>query len=244
MTDPDHRHVLVIGGQRCGTTWLASVLSTHPDIRSTTSTRPEPKFFLDQDDHARYDELFPASGGGWYLDKSTTYLERSTAAQRAHACVPDAVAIAVLRDPIERVHSNWRFSVAHGVESLSFEDSLTDEAQQREAPGLSTSPFASLRRSRYTELLEPWAAEFGTSLLVLQYERMLGPRGEEYLAERLSQVGMTIPVGWPVRSPKMNEAPAAEPPGTEVRARLREYYRADCERLADDFGIDLALWDA
>ena len=47
----------MIGGQRCGTTYLHTMLDAHPDITMARPARPEPKVFLDaeKDD---YEALF------------------------------------------------------------------------------------------------------------------------------------------------------------------------------------------
>jgi hypothetical protein len=233
--------LLLIGGQRCGTTWLQDVLASHPRVGLPRVVRPEPKFFLDDDDHERYDALFTAGTRDWLLDKSTTYLERADAASRARAAVPDAAVIAVVRDPVERAYSNWRFSVANGVEDLPFGGSLETNAQQRASEGLSTSPYESLRRGCYAELLEPWSRAFGSNLTVLQYERMVGPRGREYLAEHAARIGLEPPDDWPAVLPPVNAAPNERRMANGERVMLEAFYRSRNERLVE-YGIDLGLW--
>jgi hypothetical protein len=237
----EHRHLLVIGGQRCGTTWLHEVLASHPEVRPPVSLRPEPKFFLDDDDHDRYDALFPSAGGRFLLDKSTTYLERGDAARRALACVPESSVIAVVRDPVARAYSNWRFSVVNGLENLSFAESLADRAQLREWNGLSTSPYQSLRRGRYAELLRPWSEAFGSQLVVLQYERMTAADGGGYVAERLAGLGIESPEGWPLVPPPANAAPHDRAIAVEEHTALRTYY-AEVNAPLTAYGVDLGLW--
>lgn len=242
MTNRSHRHIVLIGGQRCGTTWLGDLLLAQAGVRRTMVLRPEPKFFLTDDDHRRYDALFADTGGTWWLDKSTTYLERGDAAARAKSCVPDALVLAVLRDPVERAHSNWRFSVVNGIEDRTFDDSLTSSAQQRQLPTLSTSPFESLRRGRYAELLAPWVEAFGENVVVLQYERMVARAGTGYVADRLGAVGLDVidPGG----TGPVNEAPLDDAMSERARAWLADYYRESNRALvgvAPD--IDLDLWE-
>lgn len=241
MTISAHRHLLIIGGQRCGTTWLQTVLSTHPEIRSAIVTRPEPKFLLSACNHQQYDKLFPKEGGSFYLDKSTTYLERADAAERAQRCVPNALVVAVVRNPADRAHSNWRFSTMHGLEDLSFVDSLDASAQNRPWSGLSTSPFQSLRRGNYAELLAPWHLRFGDQLLVLQYERMVAGGGGTYLRAALSSRGLPCAIEWPTLPPPANKAPGEpliEPPAQRF---LEDYYRPRFSGL-EKFGVDPSLW--
>ena len=47
MTSCAHRHLLVVGAQRCGTTYLATALDAHPDVAMARPSRPEPKVFND-----------------------------------------------------------------------------------------------------------------------------------------------------------------------------------------------------
>lgn len=243
FTDPvdDHRHILLVGGQRCGTTWLRDLLASQSGIRSPLVVRPEPKFFLQDDAHQRYDALFPPDGGRWLLDKSTTYLEEPDAAARAAACVPDSVVVAVVRDPIERAFSNWRFSVANEMEYLPFGECLTEDAEARPWQGLSTSPFHYLRRGRYRELLEPWLHAFDSNVVVLQYERMVRCDGLSYLKTQLDRIGFVRQSEGPDVAGRTNASAVAATMTASERNILREYY-AEPNREMVDLGIDLRLW--
>ena len=76
----EHRHAVIIGGQRCGSTLLAHLLADHPDIRLAQPERPEPKFFLRSGDHDEYHRLHFPIEAPLLLEKSTTYLERPESA--------------------------------------------------------------------------------------------------------------------------------------------------------------------
>ena len=227
---PRHGHILLIGGQRCGTTWLQNLLAGHRDIRLPRVARPEPKFFLDDVDHGRYDELFPQVGGSWLLDKSTTYLERGDAAGRAAQCVPDAWVMVILRDPVARAYSNWSFSTANGLEDLSAEAALTEEAEQRRWTGLSTSPYHYLRRSRYAALLEPWHQAFGERLIVIQHERAIADSGPSYVEQQTRPdrpragcgLGDTPRTGECVHGASTDRSGAADPPRRLLSGRFEQ----------------------
>ena len=51
----DHaaRHVLLVGAQRCGTTYLGAALDAHPQITLARPSRPEPKVWCDAELAAR-----------------------------------------------------------------------------------------------------------------------------------------------------------------------------------------------
>ena len=75
----------------------------------------------------------------------------------------EAHVVVVLRDPVERAVSNWRFSTENGLETRPLEDGAAREPG-RPAPWdpavTSVSPFAYLERGRYVDYLEPWVGAF------------------------------------------------------------------------------------
>ena len=86
-----NRHFLVIGAQRCGTTYLHELLADHPDIAMARPPRPEPKVFLTDEVVDRglewYDRTwFPHAGTAGLLgEKSTSYLDSPEAIHRVTA---------------------------------------------------------------------------------------------------------------------------------------------------------------
>nr|MBA2530380.1 sulfotransferase [Euzebyales bacterium] len=168
-------HLLVIGAQRCGTSYLHRVLDEHPQVEMARPARPEPKFFSDPERYARgltwYVRTFFGPGDGVRLrgDKSTSYLESPAAAQRAAAVLGDAHVVAMLRDPLARAVSNWRFSTANKLEDRPLEQALADNLEAPrawDAAATSVSPYAYLERGHYIDYLRPWA-RFGERLHVL-----------------------------------------------------------------------------
>jgi hypothetical protein len=238
---PVHRHLVLIGGQRCGTTWLHRLLSQHEDITPSTTTTPEPKFFLTSESHEEYDKLFPAASY-WLLDKSTTYLERPDAAARAFNCVPDALIVAVLRDPVQRALSNWRFSTQHRFEDLPASQALTEAAEQRAWDNLSTSPYHYLQRGNYFEMLRPWIDYFGDQVVVLQYEQMVQTAGM-HVAQSLLRHGIRTTDDWPVAGPAINASVRIEGSESDTEQHLTRYFDKLNQPLAQ-LGIDLSLWSS
>ncbi len=103
----------VIGGApRCGTTWLYRVLDRHPAIWLAKPVRPEPKFFLVDDE---YDKGLDYYRSRWFSavpdekiagEKSTNYLESTSAAERIAANLPEVRLVFLLREPSSRAFSN------------------------------------------------------------------------------------------------------------------------------------------
>ena len=186
MIHPRPRHLLVIGAQRSGSTYLSEALDAHPQITMARPALPEPKVFCDADKAARgldwyHHTLFGHAGQEPLLgDKSTSYLEDPKAPARAADMLGEAHVVAVLRDPVQRAVSNWRFSTKHGLETRPLEQALLAdlEAEQPwDRTATSVSPFAYVRRGRYLDYLEPWVATFPDTTHVLFLEELLDRPG-------------------------------------------------------------------
>jgi hypothetical protein len=149
--------------------------------------------------------------------------------------------VVLLRDPVRRAVSHWRFSTANGFETRDLEDALLadlDHDQQWDPQRSSVSPFAYLRRGRYAEQLEAWTATFPSTTHVLLTEELLGDPA--VLPGLVADLGLDpgrtpVPDGEPV-----NAAPGDAPVLDEgVAAVLEGYYQESNARLADQLGRPL-----
>lgn len=227
------RHLLVIGAQRCGTTYLAALLDAHPEITMARPSRPEPKVFLSDQrtrlglEHYRRTYFAHATGEKLLGDKSTSYLEDAGAPRRAATVLVAPEIVVVLRDPVKRAVSNWRFSTDNGLESRPLEDALRSDlgADQRawDATSTSVSPYAYVRRGRYADCLDPWFATFPGHVHVCFLEDLVAEPAS--LAELYGRLGVD-PAFRPARTGRpVNESrePARVVPAQLV-AELRGYY--------------------
>lgn len=241
-------NLVVIGAQRGGTSLLWTLLGTHPQVRAAP-LRPEPKFFLRTDivaaDASTYHaEVFgaPARPGVLYLEKSTTYLERSDVPARLVACLPDARIVAVLRDPVDRALSNYWFSRQHGVEPLDLTEAFAPDAEARPWPRdrMSASPYHYRRRGHYADLLDPWARVFGDRLHLLRHEDVTHPGPA--LDDVAHDLGLD-PVTWPTEPEPVNASRREDDPSLPPvrRSLARDFARPNAE-LAERFGVDVADW--
>jgi hypothetical protein len=125
---------LIAGVPKAGTTALHAALVRHPQLY--LSRVKEPKFFLSDgpppttggpgdvqtyQEHvwrrADYEALFaPAPAGAVRGEATPFYLYDLDAHDRIHALVPDAKLILLLRDPVDRAHSNWTHLWNAGLE--------------------------------------------------------------------------------------------------------------------------------
>jgi len=246
--------VFVVGAQRCGTTWLYRVLDAHPEIEMARPVRPEPKFFLDDERYVlgleHYDRTFFGAKPGATVrgEKSTSYLESEVAARRIAQAYPEARILVLVRDPVARAVSHWRFSVESGVETLSLEDALAREDERRDDfdhARFSVSPFAYLRRGRYVDDIALWERRFPRDhLRVLVSEQFLG--ADEAVGDLYAWLGVAPDfrpggIDRPVNASRpVTDGTDALPPRTA--ARLKDVFAEPSRRLAEEFGLDLTHW--
>lgn len=157
---------LGIGAPKCGTTWLAECLREHPDVYV-----PEVKevtYFSSQKKLAR--------GDAWYLSHfdgargakavgefSVTYLSGGAGvAERIASLAPDVRLLAVLRDPVERAFSHYRWLIQLGklASDVPFGTALL------QSPDI-------VEDSLYFKGLEPFLARFPLERLhLVSYDRL------------------------------------------------------------------------
>jgi sulfotransferase family protein len=143
MTMPNF---LIIGAAKSGTSALYAYLRQHPQV--LCSDKKEPGFFAFEGHETtfrgpgdrkynrncvtelgRYRELFKkAVNKDAVGEASTVYLYNAEAPGRILRHVPDVKLLAVLRNPVDRAYSGYRFLVRDRLERLpSFEDALEAE---------------------------------------------------------------------------------------------------------------------
>jgi hypothetical protein len=189
MSLPDF---LIVGAPKAGTTALHVALAAHPQV--FMSTPKEPKYFL-TDDGVRpvarggpgdaqtirrqvwrrqdYEALFRLAPEGTRRGESTVlYLHDRRAHKRIAATLPGARLVAVLRDPIDRAHSNWTHLRSAGLEpEADFGRACALEAQ-RAYDGW--APFwRYLSLGRYGEQLEHLFSVFPREQVLVLFYRDL-----------------------------------------------------------------------
>ena len=152
-------NLIVIGGLKCGTTSLHHYLSLHPEI---SMSRPkELNFFVA--------ELNWDLGGDWYashFDRGAPVRGESSphytnlprfagVAERMRELLEDARIVYMVRDPIDRMLSQYVHNVGGGYESRALDEALGDPEGSYVA------------RSRYAIQVEPYLREFGSDKVTI-----------------------------------------------------------------------------
>ena len=132
-------NLFIVGAAKAGTTSLAYYLSQHADVFMSkmkephyfSAVRPEGKFAHAVpvvSDEASYLRLFQGADGVHYRgEASTSYLWSEAAAARIAERSPDARIIAVLREPIERLHSHYLNELREGIETRPIERAVRED---------------------------------------------------------------------------------------------------------------------
>jgi hypothetical protein len=182
---------LVIGAPKAGTTALHAALARHP--RLFMSAVKEPKFFLSGGpppakggpgdaltyrEHIwrrpEYEALFDAAPPGALRGESTPlYLYDRAAMRRISQTLPGARLIVIVRDPVERAHSNWTHLWSAGLEPVGdFVRACAEEERRIAAGWASFWHYTGL--GRYGEQLEYVFRLFPREqVLVLRYRRLV-----------------------------------------------------------------------
>jgi hypothetical protein len=161
-----HRKVLpnflVIGSEKCGTTWLYFCLKEHPEI------------FMPFIKEIHYFDKYYDSGNEWYEryfrswsgqkaigEVNPGYLYGERTAERIWRDLPEAQLIVVCRNPIERAYSRYKHSVEKNGLDKSFEEMLSGNDLW-------------IEKGRYHSHLQRYLSHFPShQILVLVYEDLI-----------------------------------------------------------------------
>jgi hypothetical protein len=182
---------LVIGAPKAGTTALHAALARHPDLY--LSAVKEPKFFLTDGppptrggpgdaqtyrEHVwrrdEYESLFDAAPAGALCGESTPfYLHDRGAQRRIRALIPDARLIVLVRDPVERAHSNWTHLWSAGREPIGDFIRACAEEDRRAAAGWSAF-WHYVELGKYGEQLDHLFGLFPREqVLIIRYRSLI-----------------------------------------------------------------------
>ena len=239
--------ILMLGTKRGGSTSLAAYLYEHPQVLPPVPARLAPKGVRAFDEH-------PERGRWWYrshfatvfvrgtarhrrrfaAESTANYLFHSEQAARAAVLAPDARAVVLLRDPVQRAWSHWRERTRRGLETLSFEDALA--AEDERLGTLSSAARANVAyraQGCYADFLPAWQAAFGDRLLVVFAEDLFADPGGTY-ARVVAFLGLEPFALASYEAWNRHPSPDAMDPAT--RASLEAFYEPYDARLADLLG--------
>jgi len=157
---------MIIGAQKCGTTSLAQQIASHSAICFCRDK--EPGYFSQTKDWQAaldtYHALYTPSAGQLCGEASTMYTffpESLHTPQNLYEYNPDLKLIYIMRDPVERIVSNYSHELVRGNIQTSPEATVLAD------PGY-------VNRSRYAVQLRPYLARFSPEqILLLVFEEYI-----------------------------------------------------------------------
>lgn len=253
---------LLLGAPKCGTSALHNALNRHPGL--FLSEPKEPKFFLTDGpppssgggpgdvetwgEHvwrrADYEALFDAAPDTALRGESTVFYLYDTAAQRRiRELVPAAKLIAVLRDPVERAHSNWAHLRGAGLEpEADFTAALGAESRRIDDGWAHFWHYTA--QGRYGEQLAHLDTLFGPEqVLLIRYRDLRDAPGETvdrvcgFLGVRTGIVD-----GVPRHNVRPDVFGRTAGPTPQERAEALTRFADDVPRVAARTGWDLTDW--
>ena len=246
---------LIIGAQKCGTTFLYQLLAQHPRVK--------PAFAKE----VHYFDLNFTKGDNWYRsyfplrtpgghkfitgESSPYYLFHPHAPRRASTVVPDAKLIVLLRNPIDRAYSHYQHQVKRGKvgrrETLTFEEAIEAEEktlpnevsrmlqdERYESPSHRTRSY--LTRGMYVDQLLVWSSFFQRKqMLILKSEDLFDDMRNTL---ELMLTFLEIP-NWRPETYSIPNKREYTGMSSLIRQRLDEYYEPHNQRLYEYLGMDL-----
>jgi hypothetical protein len=245
---------IVIGGMlRSGTTFLCEMLAKHPGIYVARPFIPEPKVALiphpkgDAGLLERYASYFADARPGMVrVEKSAAYFENEEARDRLTRILPAAKFIFMLREPVARACSNWRWSTANGLETLPLAEAIKLEGTRASPLPPEKNyvrPFDYIARGRYGTFAEAWVRAVGRNRLAFYLLEDAIAQPETFVAQLQSFIGVDA-VPWAGLATGRINATDPDPIGpdpTLVRA-LRQQLAPEVARFAQVTGVDVSAW--
>ena len=254
---------LLLGAPKCGTSALHAALARHPGL--FLSEPKEPKYFLTADrppptsgggpgdvatwaEHVwrrqDYEALFAGAPVGALCGESTVfYLYDPLAQRRIREAVPDARLIAVLRDPVERAHSNWAHLRGAGLEpEADFLRALDREPERITAGWAHFWHYTA--QGRYGGQLEHLYGLFPREqVLVLRYREVRdAPAATLDRICRFLDVAEGVLAELPRHNVRPDVSGRTAGPTTAERAAALPRFADDVARIEAITGWDLADW--
>ncbi len=242
-------NLLILGGQKCGSTSLFNYLIEHPTVQRGRTK--EVHFF----------DLQFARGERWYRaqypmsreesdlifpDATPYYLFDPRCAERAARIVPGAKLVALLRCPVERAYSQYRHSFSRGYEHRTFSVAIREEMQQIDPtqplaafPGESAKQHRQrsfVRRGIYAPQIRAWLDHFPREQLLLLDANAFFTETEKAMRTVTDFLGISPLNQRFTKVFKKGTAGSGIEP--EDENRLRDFYAPHNAQIIDSIGFE------
>jgi hypothetical protein len=231
---------VIIGGKKCGTTFLYDLLTRHPYVEP--AAKKELHYFdklLEDESIEWYRQCFPQprwkDGRRTITGEATPYLAYPFAPQRMAEVLPQARLIALVRNPVDRAYSDYQHVARKGREPLTFEEAI--EAEITQTTKQAAKSYRYLIRGKYMEHLLRWSKYFSDEQILVLKSEDLFERTQKALELVLNF--LDLPKWEPEASEKRNQGSYEQEIHMSTRQRLEEYFEPHNQRLYEYLGTDL-----
>lgn len=194
---------LIIGAQKCGTTFLYDSITKHPEVEE--SWFKEPKYFSTKYDKMniyQYKAFFNLSNKKISGDASANYLFHPLAPKRMKALLPDAKIIILLRNPIDRAYSHYHQTARRGKEELTFEEAIKKENERisditkeimvgNNRNAKKWLYYSYISRGKYAKQIKNWLRYFSKNQILIINSKDFFIKPEEIYSQVIKFIGLT-----------------------------------------------------
>lgn len=167
-----HPYIIIGGTTKAATTSLFRYLADHPQVKG--SIEKETRFFLDQDYPLpskyrfedgldKYDTFFvQTQKEGFPLEATPDYLYSTNTAEKIKRSLPEVRLIFILREPVDRLISWYRFAKQTGRLSIdvSLDEYVHLQLETGEEHARTPQHLRALEQGRYSCYLRPYLEIF------------------------------------------------------------------------------------
>ncbi len=187
--------IFIVGTQKSGTTVLFDWLAQHPQIFGNPAAKDFP-FFCDDDIYNNGTDKFIAKHKGKSVDQlllggDANIMYESNALERLRKTLPNVKLIVILRDPVMRCFSAWRYAAERGLEYRTFSNAILDEMEGKHY----SSPWEHrqkdyLEHGKYAGQIEKLYDLFDKGKICIVFYEDLRNQPEELLKQLYRFVGV------------------------------------------------------
>jgi hypothetical protein len=182
------------GAAKAGTTTLYALMAQHPAVTVTRSK--ESDFFVDPRLYQRGCEYYwnscytPKPDSRVYFEADTIYMYARGCMARIRDCAPDARIVVMLRNPVDRAYSQYRYRMTYARYHESFAEMCDREALRIIRSDADRLEYGCLDRSRYAPQIREILAHFPAEhVYYLVFEKFVADQGHQF-SELLSWLAL------------------------------------------------------
>jgi hypothetical protein len=251
-----YKHFFIIGAQRSGTTSLTNILDAHPEIALAKPIIPEPKYFKNIDytklDYHQYLKNFNSKSKNIKVlgEKNTSYLDVDICIiKKIKKIIKNFKCIILLRDPVYRAFSHYKFSKKNLFEKLDFENSIKLETYRSKrwksliGREVSSNPFSYVERGKYYKYILKWQKLINKkNIIILISENFFQDiKNVQFLYKKLGVNKNFVPEKFKKRFNKTdNKVNKAK--NSKTFYALSKKFKKSNTLLKKEFNLDLSKW--